>query len=240
MVGGEESALRSMEKLGPRYALCIRVVEREYADVKERLMRLCPEGVQEEANPSALSPVPDNLLASFAHFAPAFHTSPQHYAEQKMRLLEPIFQTNGVDVVFAGHVHNYQRSKPLRFTPNPAVRDARGRVNGDFVFDDEFDGVTKTTPKGVIHIVTGGGGATLYNAKEFDKTVAQLAKDNPGNYVPLTAKYVADKHSLDPDSDHVSETSDEETETHCDGDSLTGCLNGDHEDVGTIFFFWDI
>jgi len=51
---------------------------------------------------------------------------------------------------------------------------------------------------------------------------------------------VADKHSLDPDSDHVSETSDEETETHCDGDSLTGCLNGDHEDVGTIFFFWDI
>lgn len=128
--------------------------------------------------------------------APAFHTSPQHYAEQKMRLLEPIFQTNGVDVVFAGHVHNYQRSKPLRFTPNPAVRDARGRVNGDFVFDDEFDGVTKTTPKGVIHIVTGGGGATLYNAKEFDKTVAQLAKDNPGNYVPLTAKYVADKHSF--------------------------------------------
>lgn len=128
--------------------------------------------------------------------APAFHTSPQHYTEQKMRLLEPVFEANGVDVVFAGHVHNYQRSKPLLFKPNPSARDARGRVNGEFTFDNEFDGVTKTVPKGIIHVVTGGGGATLYNAKDFEKTVAQLSKDNPGNYVPLTAKYVADKHSF--------------------------------------------
>ena len=128
--------------------------------------------------------------------APAFHTSPQHYTEQKMRLLEPIFEANGVDIVFAGHVHNYQRSKPLLFKPNPPARDPKGRVNGDFTFDEEFDGVTKTVPKGIIHVVTGGGGASLYNAKDFEKTVAQLMKDNPGNYVPLTAKYVADKHSF--------------------------------------------
>ena len=113
-----------------------------------------------------------------------------------MRLLEPIFEANGVDVVFAGHVHNYQRSKPLRFTPNPPKRDPKGRVNGDFVFDEDYDGVTKTVPRGIIHIVSGGGGASLYNAKDFDKTVAQLKKDNPGNYVPLTAKYVANTHSF--------------------------------------------
>ena len=128
--------------------------------------------------------------------APAFHTSPQHYTEQKMRLLEPVFEANGVDVVFAGHVHNYQRSKPLHFVPNPPARDPKGRVNGDFTFDEEFDGAMKTVPKGIIHIVTGGGGASLYNAKDFAKTVEQLQKDNPGNYVPLTAKYVADKHSF--------------------------------------------
>ena len=69
-------------------------------------------------------------------------------------------------------------------------------MNGDFTFDDAFDGVTKTVPHGIIHVVTGGGGASLYNAKDFEKTVAQLLKDNPGNYVPLTAKYVADKHSF--------------------------------------------
>ncbi len=128
--------------------------------------------------------------------APAFHTSPQHYTEQKMRLLEPVFRAGGVDMVFAGHVHNYQRSKPMVFTPNPPKRDPKGRVNGDFVFDEDFDGVTETVPKGIIHIVSGGGGASLYNAKDFDKTVAQLVKENPGNYVPLTTKYVANKHSF--------------------------------------------
>ena len=128
--------------------------------------------------------------------APAFQTSPQHFAEQKMRLLEPIFEANGVDVVFAGHVHNYQRSKPLHFTPAATARDPKGHVNGSFTFDEAFDGVTKTEPKGVIHIVTGGGGASLYSTGDFNKTMAQLAKDNPGNYVPLTVKYVADKHSF--------------------------------------------
>lgn len=128
--------------------------------------------------------------------APAFHTSPQHYTEQKMRLLEPVFRAGGVDMVFAGHVHNYQRSKPFVFTPNPPTRDKRGRVNGEFVFDETFDGVQQTVPRGIIHIVSGGGGATLYNAKDFDKTVADLIRDNPGNYVPLTAKYVADRHSF--------------------------------------------
>jgi hypothetical protein len=122
--------------------------------------------------------------------APAFHTSKEHYTEQKMRLLEPIFEAAGVDVVLAGHVHNYQRSKPLHFTPNPPVRDPRGRVNGDFQLDEQFDGVKSTRPNGVIHIVSGGGGAKLYSV-DFAKTVAQLEKDNPGNWVPFTAKYIA-------------------------------------------------
>ena len=128
--------------------------------------------------------------------APSFHTSLQHYTEQKMRLLEPIFASQGVSIVFAGHVHNYQRSKPLLFTPNPGVRDARGRVNGDFVFDDQFDGITKTVPRGVIHVVSGGGGATLYGVKDHEKIAITLQKENPGNYAPLTAKYFAEKNSF--------------------------------------------
>ena len=127
--------------------------------------------------------------------APAFHTSKEHYPEQKMRLFEPLFEETGVDVVFAGHVHNYQRTKPLTFAPNPPVRDPRGRVNGDFRLDEQFDGVKKTRPKGVIHVVSGGGGAKLYSV-DFAKTVEALKKDNPGNWVPFTAKYVADRHSF--------------------------------------------
>ena len=127
--------------------------------------------------------------------APAFHTSPQHYSEQKMRLLEPTFEKCGVDVVFAGHVHNYQRSKPLHFTPNPPTRDPRGRVNGTFSFDTTFDGITKTKPDGIIHIVSGGGGATLYKT-DFAKTVAKMTAETPENYQPLTEKFTADQHSF--------------------------------------------
>ena len=128
--------------------------------------------------------------------APAFHTSPQHYTTQQMRLLEPVFEAHGVDVVFSGHVHNYQRTKPLRFTPTPRLRDKRGRVDGEFRLDEQFDGVGDTTPDGVIHIVSGGGGATLYNSKDYAATVAQLEVENIGNWVPYTSKFIADRHSF--------------------------------------------
>ena len=124
---------------------------------------------------------------------PAFHSSREHYTEQKMRLWEPLFEKAGVDVVFAGHVHNYQRSKPLHFIPIGG-RDARGRINGDFQLDEKFDGGKNTTPDGVIHIVSGGGGASLYSV-DFSKAVEGLKKEHGVNYVPFTAKYVA-RHSF--------------------------------------------
>ena len=142
-------------------------------------------------------------FVSFHH--PAFHTSKEHYTEQRMRLLQPLFQRTGVDIVLAGHVHNYQRSLPLRFTPGPEGRDKRGRVNGTLALDREFDGVSKTVPNGVIHLVSGGGGAKLYSL-DLEKTVEQLAKDHPDNYQPLTAKYVPE-HSftlIDMTSDALS------------------------------------
>jgi predicted phosphodiesterase len=127
--------------------------------------------------------------------APAFHTSKEHFSEQKMRLLEPIFEACGVDVVFAGHVHNYQRSMPFTFKPGPKGRDPKGRVNGEYKLDQTFDGVKDTTPEGIIHIVSGGGGAKLYSV-DFQKTVEKLKKDHPGNWVPFTTKYYAEKHSF--------------------------------------------
>jgi hypothetical protein len=125
---------------------------------------------------------------------PAFHTSKEHYSQQKMRLLEPMFQKCGVNVVFAGHVHNYQRSKPFMFTPTQVKADSRGRVNGNFVIDQTFDGLTDTTPEGIIHIVSGGGGAGIYSV-DLAKTIEFLKKDHGANYVPITEKYVP-KHSF--------------------------------------------
>ena len=124
---------------------------------------------------------------------PGFHSSKQHYPEQQTRLLQPIFEEGGVDLTFAGHVHNYQRTVPLTFVP---LRKKKARVDGEFTLDTDFDGVKNTTPRGIIHIVSGGGGAALYGPG-LDKTADYLHKKYGClNYTDFTARMVADRHSF--------------------------------------------
>jgi hypothetical protein len=128
---------------------------------------------------------------------PGFHSSKTHFGEQYMRILAPIFEAGKVDVVFNGHVHNYQRSYPLRFVPSPdnaaapvrkdgSVPKAR-RVDGKFTLDRSFDGRTDTSPDGVIYIVTGAGGQHLYNPEQ---------QDDPASWQEFTLKHVSKMHSL--------------------------------------------
>ena len=125
---------------------------------------------------------------------PGFHSSVNHYNEQKMRLLSPLFEKCGVDIVFAGHVHNYQRSKPFKFAPaNPDRPDAKGIVAGRFTLDEKFDGKQITQPQGVLYIVSGGGGAGLYNS-EFTGYPETWVRTNA--WAPFTVKFIADRHSF--------------------------------------------
>lgn len=100
-------------------------------------------------------------LVSFHHASFTAHW--KHSDEQRMRILSPIFERHGVHVVFSGHNHTYERSFPLRFQPVPQADGkliaANGHVDGNFTLDKEYDGSVNTKPKGVIYIVTGGGGA---------------------------------------------------------------------------------
>ncbi|MBC8141679.1 MAG: metallophosphoesterase [Armatimonadetes bacterium] len=112
---------------------------------------------------------------------PPFHSSLTHNNEQWMRRLSPIFEETGVDVVWSGHVHNYQRTFPLSFAPQQASGNV---VGGDFSLDTTWDGKTVTKPNGVIYVVTGAGGAALYQMKSGFQTQ------------DFTAKYLADTHSL--------------------------------------------
>lgn len=112
---------------------------------------------------------------------PPFHSSMTHNDEQWMRRLSPLFEEAGVDVVWSGHVHNYQRTLPLTFAPQKASGNI---VGGDFSLDTAWNGASVTKPKGVIYVVTGAGGAALYKMKAGFKTQA------------FTAKYLADTHSL--------------------------------------------
>lgn len=127
---------------------------------------------------------------------PGFNSSRAHYEQQQMRLLSPLFEKGNVDVVFAGHVHNYQRSYPLTFVPDNAgfqmVAGAnnfkRGKVvNGQWILDKNFNGKKKTKPVGIIYIVTGAGGQGLYNPEQTTD------KDS---WQKFTAKFESRVHSF--------------------------------------------
>jgi hypothetical protein len=125
---------------------------------------------------------------------PGFHSSKTHYPEQQARPLSPLFEEEGVNLTFAGHVHNYQRTIPIKFLPD-AKQPKKKQIDGTFTLDTEFDGVKNTKPQGVIHIVSGGGGASLYGPG-LDKTKDALTKQFGANYADYTAKMVADQHSF--------------------------------------------
>lgn len=55
--------------------------------------------------------------------------------------------------------------------------------------------MTHTQPDGLIHLVAGGGVGTLYKS-ELEKNAADFQSQNPGNWVPCIAKFVADRHSF--------------------------------------------
>jgi len=115
-------------------------------------------------------------FVAFHH--PAFNSSRDHYEQQHMRLLSPIFEAGNVDVVFNGHVHNYQRSFPLTFTPEK---------NGEWKLDKAFDGVKNTKPNGIIYIVTGAGGQELHSPEQ---------NDDPDSWQKFTDKFISNTHSL--------------------------------------------
>lgn len=128
-------------------------------------------------------------FVAFHH--PGFNSSKAHFQAQHTRLLADLFEAHEVDVVFNGHVHNYQRTYPLRFVaeqhhPESAVRGER-QVPGRWALDKVFDGQTNTQPHGVIYLITGAGGNNLYNREQ---------QDDPDSWQPFTARFISKQHSL--------------------------------------------
>jgi len=72
---------------------------------------------------------------------PAYTAGKYAPDERLQRTIVPVVDETGVDIVFAGHDHNYQRTRPLR-------------------------GGREVEPgQGTVYIVSGAGGAALYTAK---------------------------------------------------------------------------
>ena len=126
-----------------------------------------------------------------AFHQPGFNSAKEHFPEQHMRPLAPVFEANHVDIVFSGHVHNYQRSFPLAFVPMPQPdgkpAGPKGEVAGEWKLDKTFGDGATTKPKGVIYIISGAGGAGLYNPEQ---------QDDPASWQTFTNKFISQVNSL--------------------------------------------
>ena len=107
-----------------------------------------------------------------------------------MRLLADVFERGGVAVAFGGHVHEYQRTKPLTFKvrpwPDGRMQALDGRVDGEWTLDRDYDGSTRTVPRGVIYVITGAGARTLHDVAR---------ESRPASWQPFTERVVSTVHS---------------------------------------------
>jgi hypothetical protein len=128
----------------------------------------------------------DWRVVTFHH--PPFNSSKAHGSEQRQRVICDILEEGKVAIVFAGHVHNYQRTYPLKFAVAPGfVLGKENKVPGKWTLDKAYDGVKNTKPNGVIHIVTGAGGARLYNEEQTNKQ---------DSWEEFTTKFISNIHSF--------------------------------------------
>jgi hypothetical protein len=94
------------------------------------------------------------------HHRPLYSCSKTHGSEEDVRALwQPLYDEYKVDIVFNGHVHDYERTKPIRGL------DSSG--NG-IIVEGDANGAP-VNGNGTVYVVSGGAGAPLY--EEFKEDV---------------------------------------------------------------------
>jgi hypothetical protein len=96
---------------------------------------------------------------------PAFSSGLATLRNSQMRAIAKVLEDHGVNMVFNGHEHNYQRTKPLRALDTVASAATPSGAPAVAV-DDAFDGVKHTTPDGVLYFVEGAGGNRDFDGNE--------------------------------------------------------------------------
>jgi hypothetical protein len=106
------------------------------------------------------------------------YTSPsQHPGNSTIRdIYNPLFDKYGVDLVFTSDNHNYQRTFPLKYNDedgdssnNPIIVDSNQNNYHHLINDDD----NNNNKNGVIYLITGTGGRSLYEIKEQASFVAK-------------------------------------------------------------------
>jgi hypothetical protein len=108
---------------------------------------------------------------------PSFSSGDATILNSQMRSTAKLLEDHGVNIVFNGHDHNYQRSLPIRGAGN-AVQ-----------IDQAFDGKSHTVPDGVLYIVEGAGGNRDFDGNLPAPRGSGLGVDQDdsatGSYTPI-------------------------------------------------------
>ena len=89
---------------------------------------------------------------------PAFSSGDATIVNNQMRSIAKLLEDHGVNMVFNGHEHNYQRSLPIRATGRTAATPTTTAGSPAVYVDQRFDGTHDTVPDGVLYLVEGAGG----------------------------------------------------------------------------------
>jgi uncharacterized repeat protein (TIGR01451 family) len=104
---------------------------------------------------------------------PSFSSGDATVRNSQMRTVAKFLEDHGVNMVFNGHEHNYQRTYPIRALNAAAAPVTTG--SPAVSIDTAFDGVNQTVPDGVLYIVEGAGGN-----RDFDGDLAPARGQGPG------------------------------------------------------------
>jgi hypothetical protein len=104
---------------------------------------------------------------------PSFSSGNATLRNDQMRTIAKFLEDHGVNMVFNGHEHNYQRTLPLRTLP-AAVLTPNSPGPAAVATDTNFDGVSKTVPDGVLYFVEGAGGN-----RDFDDALPNPRGSSP-------------------------------------------------------------
>ncbi|MGE3860049.1 MAG: metallophosphoesterase [Nitrososphaeraceae archaeon] len=104
---------------------------------------------------------------------PMYTSQSEHAADSTIRdIYHPLFDKYDVDLVFSSDNHNYQRTFPLKYnsqsdSSNPIVTD-RNQINYHNINDNGNE-----NNEGVIYLITGTAGRSLYEIKQQASFVAK-------------------------------------------------------------------
>ncbi|MBV8805939.1 MAG: metallophosphoesterase family protein, partial [Sinobacteraceae bacterium] len=126
---------------------------------------------------------------------PAFTSGDATLVNNQMRHIAKLLEDHGVNVVFNGHDHNYQRSLPIRATDRTGATPSTTAGSPAVLVDQQFDGSQHTVPDGVLYLIEGAGGNRDFDGDlapprgsglgvDQDDSATGMHVDEPGLTVP--------------------------------------------------------